>query len=288
MIMLNYTIRLHYMLMCFIMMMYIHTSFRLNLKRSSKHALTDLLFLRKSQCSTIMESTSKNEFEFGEVIKRNNQESFLEKTFFKRKVLICGDGDFSFTLALSRCSNASMKYGSLISTTLANETELHNHYPEATSNIYNFLQNQSLSTHDVSYGIDATNLHTLGYSSFDVVLWNFPHVNGKQNIKHNRLLLSKFLRSARSILASSSSSTSSSLNEPSRSIIIVSLCKGQSGLEAKTILEWNRSWKLLLQAADAGLSVTNAYRFDESLYLDGYKPQGHRGYGKLAYFLISC
>jgi len=84
----------------------------------------------------------------------------------------------------------------------------------------------------VKHCVDATELHVHGGGEkYDVILWNFPHIKGKQNIRWNRELLVKFLSSARCALQNNG-------------LMKVSLCKGQSGLDAGNIDEWNKSWKL--------------------------------------------
>lgn len=51
---------------------------------------------------------------------------------------------------------------------------------------------------------------------FDRVIFNFPHVPGKNNIRHNRGLLTAFLSSAFHVLAD-------------RGEVLVALCQGQVG-----------------------------------------------------------
>jgi len=172
--MLDY-IGLSSLLMSVIMMLSAYRSIGFNLKRSAKHVSTDFICLQHvsrthllshTHTTAIMNTATNTEISIDEPNKQKHKETFLQRTLFKTKFLLCGDGDFSFTLALSKSINTSAKYDSLISTTLASQTDLHNHFPDARDNILQFLQSSSSSSaHDIHYGIDATNLHSLGMNT---------------------------------------------------------------------------------------------------------------------------
>lgn len=59
-----------------------------------------------------------------------------------------------------------------------------------------------------------------GAMPFDRVIFNFPHVPGKNNIRHNRGLLTAFLSSAFHVLAD-------------KGEVLVALCQGQVGRPGK-------------------------------------------------------
>ena len=184
-----------------------------------------------------------------------------------KKVLVCGDGDFSFSKALSTLDI----HKQLITTTLDSKESLSKHFPQSISNI-NIIESAS-SNNKVSYNIDATKL--MFPNEFDIILWNFPHIIGKANIRYNRELLKLFLTSALQCLTPTGR-------------VICALCGGQSGLEAKDKIEWDRSWKLPNQAAEAGMIITDKFNFDYDFFSSlGYIEQGHRGYGIYTYILCT-
>ena len=142
-----------------------------------------------------------------------------------KKVLVVGDGDLSFSLSL--CQYGKCK--ELIATTWDDEARLFKSFNDAQDNVNNILKNGG----KVNYGIDATKLPDYYKpNSFDIVIWNFPHVPGKANIKRNRILLNNFFNSAKDVI-----------NDDGK--IIVSLVGGQSGTSASNTEEWNRSFKLI-------------------------------------------
>jgi hypothetical protein len=126
---------------------------------------------------------------------------------------------------------------------------------------------------NVEYGVDATKL-CYARGTFDTILWNFPHIAGKQNIRKNRTLLQNFLLSAATVLDTDG-------------CVKVALCEGQSGTNAGNVDDWNHSWKLVHQAAEAGLLLTQVEPFDSEAFEEFYSPQGHRGRGGRFYTGIS-
>jgi hypothetical protein len=178
-----------------------------------------------------------------------------------KQILVCGDGDFSFSLALSKCGY----YNKLVSTTLDSRSSLIKHFPESEKNIDIIVSSSPRNI--VEYNRDATKLEQYYKPEFDVILWNFPHIIGKSNIRYNRKLVQEFLVSAKKCLLQNG-------------VILCTLCSGQSGIEAKSIFEWTRSWKLPIHAAEAGLIITKSELFPlEEFIALGYQPKGHRGFG---------
>jgi len=190
----------------------------------------------------------------------------------QQRVLLVGEGDFGFSKTLAN-SYATIKYASLTSSVWDDEKHLFASFLNAQQNV-EYIKNQPCS--EVLFGIDATKLETHfpptasssvggGRGRFDTICWLFPHIAGKQNIKHNRQLLLDFFSSASQL-------------QPS--CIKIALATGQSGTKAASTEEWLHSWKLVDACAEAGLVLSSASKFDvKALEGLGYAPQGHRGWG---------
>jgi hypothetical protein len=158
-----------------------------------------------------------------------------------KNVLLVGEGDFGFASALSKMRICK----SIVASTMDSEEYLYSSFQASRQNVQDSISHGTR----VQYGVDGTKLHN-NNQMFDIVLWNFPHIKGKQNIKWNRELLVNFLSSARSCLSVGG-------------IVKMSLCRGQSGLSVKSVEEWNRSWKL----APAGKFTHVEINMYKSIYL---------------------
>ena len=187
-----------------------------------------------------------------------------QKIYENKNVLIVGDGDFSFSKVLSQLVDKSyLKNTSLIATTLDNKESLTLKFPMASENIEAIVKNPNCK---VEYLINATNLPMHYKNSFDIVVFNFPHWNGKQNNKHNRHLLFNFLNHTKMALRDDNCS------------ILVTLNENQSGAYVDNFLQWKETWQLTHYAAQAGLLLTSIDNFlNESFARAGYTPTGRRG-----------
>lgn len=173
-------------------------------------------------------------------------------------VLVVGDGDFSFSRSLAEMRICK----ELVATSIDHASLAKSAFPSAAANTDAVMS----SGYEVKYEVDATCIErSFGSRKFDTIAWNFPHWPGKQNSKYNRELLRGFLKSASSALMPAGQ-------------IKVALCRGQSGCRAASKVSWDRSWKLLEQAAAAGLLVTDMQPFTPGLFPQ-YHPQGYRGHG---------
>lgn len=176
-----------------------------------------------------------------------------------KDVLVVGDGD----LAFGRCLAQSECVRSLTVSTLDDEISLYKNFVDSRDNVRYINE---MPNSQVSYGINATDIPESYAGKYDAIVWNFPHVIGKQNIRYNRHLVQQFCASSAKILAARSGQ------------VFIALTAAQSGVSADSSEEWNRSWKLAHQAAEAGLLLTEMHAFDERDY-PGYTPKGHRGHG---------
>lgn len=182
-------------------------------------------------------------------------------SFYQSKdVLVVGDGDFSF----SRDIASTKVCKSLIASSIESKALLANRFPTASSNIEEIVKNN----YDVLYEHDATKPDQYPASrSFDIITWNFPHIIGKQNIKHNRALLKDFFSSASSVLRKDTGR------------ILLTLTEKQSGVTVQDKMGWDYSWKLIEQLAGTDLLLTGQYDFT-TIEWPTYKPTGRRGVSK--------
>jgi len=217
-------------------------------------SLRILQSFNKRQSLTLYSSSSSSSISNS----NNNNKWDSIKIYDNKSVLVVGDGDMSFSLSICKYGNCK----EVIATTWDDSKRLFNSFVNARNNVDSILQNNGI----VHYEIDATKLSDYyNNNKFDIVVWNFPHVPGKANIKRNRILLYNFFKSAKNVI-----------NDDG--MIITSLVGGQSGTAATSTDDWNKSFKLVQNAAEAGVYLVNNKPFNSSDYI-GYQHKGHRGHG---------
>lgn len=176
-------------------------------------------------------------------------------------VLLVGDGDFSFTLALTKYLPPSC----IIGTNLETKESIQKHR-NAQNNMSELLE---IGVHLI-LGVDARQLHThpeVGHQHFQRIIFNFPHIGGKSNNKKNRALLNDFFRSAASVLTPEGE-------------VMVTLCQGQGGTEAdQPQRSWADSWQIVSMAANSGFTLTQVIPFKTEIY-PGYSCTGFRSQDK--------
>ena len=179
--------------------------------------------------------------------------------------LVIGDGNFSFSLSLSKNSEASNF--NLIATSYETREKVSSQ-PEAAANVSELIGRGVL----VLYEVDGTQLDEsevlLKRPKFHQIIFNFPHTGGKSNIGRNRRLLEEFFISAAKFL------------DVVHGEIRVSLCKGQGGTPVDCQDRgYENSWKIVEMSSEAGLVLTAVEGFNAQLY-PGYSPSGYRGQTK--------
>jgi 25S rRNA (uracil2634-N3)-methyltransferase len=93
------------------------------------------------------------------------------------RILLIGEGNFSFAVALLQHPPAPLDYlppANITATALDTEEECHTKYPDAEQNI-RVLREKGTR---VLFGVDATRLEktsALKRKVFDRIVWNFPH-----------------------------------------------------------------------------------------------------------------
>lgn len=177
-----------------------------------------------------------------------------------RNILVCGDGDLSYSATIA----PNLDNIQLVATVLETE-EIHNgvyEHSKLNTDIITSTSSTSLygHHHKVLFDIDATNLttHFQEDEKFDRIQFNFPHWKGKANNRYNRILLANFLGSAINILSPHGE-------------IHVALCDGQGGSSATTLQQWRGSWQASMLAADQGLLLARVMPYEANYRLSSHR-----------------
>ncbi|XP_016151410.1 ferredoxin-fold anticodon-binding domain-containing protein 1 [Sinocyclocheilus grahami] len=177
-----------------------------------------------------------------------------------REVLLVGEGNFSFSAALSESDGVGVT-----ATCFQSETQMCRQ-EGAVLNIQRLRDRGSV----VLFEVDCTSLKehgTIKHHLFDCIIFNFPHCGRKSGVKKNRSLLEKFFQSAVAVLKDSGE-------------VHVTLCNGQGGTPCdRPMREWHNSWQVVAMAAEAGLILSEIHPFDCETY-QGYRCTGYRSQDK--------
>lgn len=181
--------------------------------------------------------------------------------------LVVGDGDLSYGATIASALDPNEVR--VIATVLEDETSHQTTYRNSTRNTMTIRGGLDASQpttdmeeprHEVRFGIDAKKLSDyFPPHSFHRIIFNFPHWPGKTNHRHNRLLLEGFLQACVEVM------------EPIHGEVHVALLKGQSGLEASSIVEWRDSWTVPMLANNAGLLLDRVEPFQVTYCLSSYR-----------------
>ncbi|ETI37882.1 hypothetical protein, variant [Phytophthora nicotianae P10297] len=166
----------------------------------------------------------------------------------RQRILVVGDGDFSFSLSIAVFLGGK----NLVATCYDSKLDLKEKYSNALLNC-DALETAGAEVH---FDVDATHLEKEnwlnGAQPFQSIVFNFPHLGGatEEDVANNQKLLRDFFYSTRPYL------------HPTRGQVLVSL---------RNTLFYNR-WKIQEQAAASGFKLKRTEVFDASIY-SGYEPQ---------------
>ncbi|NIG61098.1 ferredoxin-fold anticodon-binding domain-containing protein 1 [Pontoporia blainvillei] len=179
-----------------------------------------------------------------------------------RRLLLVGEGNFSFAAALSETLDPST---SITATCLQRPADLARD-PLARENLQRLRERGT----EVRFGVDCTQLidaFELQDREFDRIYFNFPHCGRKAGVAKNRELLAKFFQSCADVLAEEGE-------------VHVALCRGQGGTPAdKPMREWHNSWQVVAMAALGGFILSDVHPFSCEA-VPGYKCTGYRSQDK--------
>ncbi|XP_030883961.1 ferredoxin-fold anticodon-binding domain-containing protein 1 isoform X2 [Leptonychotes weddellii] len=177
-----------------------------------------------------------------------------------RRLLLVGEGNFSFAAALSETLDASTR---VTATCLQRPADLARD-PVAGENLQRLRERGT----EVRFGVDCTRLadaFELHHREFDRIYFNFPHCGRKAGVAKNRELLAKFFQSCKDVLAEEGE-------------VHVALCRGQGGTPAdKPTREWHNSWQVVAMAALGGFILSDVRPFSCEAVPE-YKCTGYRGF----------
>jgi 25S rRNA (uracil2634-N3)-methyltransferase len=130
------------------------------------------------------------------------RERRIEHYTSSQRILLVGEGDFSFSLSLAKAFSSARN---MVSTSIDTQQDLFKKYSNGVGNVRDLEEKGCVVLH----GVDATKMsqhYFLTTQRFDRIVYNFPHVgflfpegNGCQ-IKLNKQLIKGFLRNAKMLL----------------------------------------------------------------------------------------
>ncbi|XP_057512587.1 uncharacterized protein At4g26485-like isoform X1 [Actinidia eriantha] len=133
---------------------------------------------------------------------KGNRERWIEHYASSHRILLVGEGDFSFSLSLAK---AFASAHNMVATSLDTHQNIVNKYSNGIENVRELEEMGCL----VLYGVDATKMSKhffLRTQRFDRIVYNFPHVgfifpeaNGCQ-IKLNKQLVKGYLMNGKVLL----------------------------------------------------------------------------------------
>jgi 25S rRNA (uracil2634-N3)-methyltransferase len=189
------------------------------------------------------------------------------------RVLLIGEGDFSFAVSLVEDHGCSQ----VLATTNDSEETCRTKYPNTATEHLSLLRTayddsfedfqKALPDGPILFNIDATNLHkskeVKRAAPFDWIVFNFPHVGGlstdvNRQVRANQALLASFFKGAKNLLRTEKAATSygDDSQQVSNGSILLTLFEGEP----------YSLWNVRDLARSVGLIVKRSWRFDASLY----------------------
>ncbi|XP_076214618.1 ferredoxin-fold anticodon-binding domain-containing protein 1 isoform X1 [Aptenodytes patagonicus] len=177
-----------------------------------------------------------------------------------RRVLLLGEGNFSFAASLCRAAGTHV-----VATCYESEEEVSGRGRAAES-----IRRLRERGAEVVFSVDCTKLKDYFLPEkreFDCIYFNFPHCGRKAGVVKNRELLARFFHSSAEVLTEEGE-------------VHVALCNGQGGTPAdQPRREWHNSWQIVAVAAGAGFILSNVHAFKAET-IHGYKCTGYRSQDK--------
>ncbi|KFD67597.1 hypothetical protein M514_03464, partial [Trichuris suis] len=191
------------------------------------------------------------------------------------RILVIGDGNLTFSLALGRKLALMGQSANIVATVFESRDEWMNKFASFHSTLKQ-LENDGI---EVLFNVDVTKIDSiaaLGQKElFNLVVFNFPHPSGKNNVRLARLLLTDFFLRSRPLLTADGAVAVTLLN---------SQCEDeekQSPLEEwayKPPVHKKDSWRPLYCASSCGFVFLRRCRFPyDELSEYGYRNTGFRG-----------
>ena len=185
------------------------------------------------------------------------------------RVLLLGDGDLSYAVALAACDDRREGRVELTATTFEPDEQLFARYARAREN----ARLLALRGARVMHGVDATARETWRGGEWDRIVWNFPHHPDRRKVQKHRQLLRDFFVAAAPVVAHGAA--------PGE--VWVTLMAGQGGTASErpgTARRWEDSWQIVAQAAAADLVLVRVHAMGDaelaSLQGLGYGAVGFR------------
>ncbi|NXI12431.1 FDXA1 protein, partial [Irena cyanogastra] len=182
-----------------------------------------------------------------------------------RRVLLLGEGNFSFAAALCGAQGTHV-----VATCYESEEEAAGRGGAARS-----IRRLRDSGAEVVFSVDCTKLkeHFLpGEREFDRIYFNFPHCGRKAGVLKNRQLLAGFFHRRVNPICAEVLAQEGEVH--------VALCNGQGGTPAdRPRREWHNSWQIVAVAAGAGFVLSDVHPFKAEA-VHGYKCTGYRSQDK--------